>query len=125
MFNKIGDVWVMTFMVMFLMMMVKKFEWGVARALILCIVSSYLVDAFIYYFHIVNPIAKEECPTDDIFCYSSFETEKDYMMMMLQAKSIICAITLLIAVGSFVGTLKLCQYLVVGALFACCYYLNE
>jgi ammonium transporter Rh len=74
----------------------------------------------------VNPIAKDECPTDDLECYSFYNTERsDMMMMMLQAKSIICAITLLIAVGSFVGTLKPCQYVVIGELFACCYSLNK
>jgi hypothetical protein len=60
-----------------------KFEWGVAGASILCIVSSYLVYALIYYFHMVNPIAKEMCVTGDILCYSYDETERDYMMMMM------------------------------------------
>jgi hypothetical protein len=120
MFNKIGDVWVMTFMVMFLMMMVKKFEWGVAGASILCIVSSYLVYALIYYFHVVNPISNNDYSIDNLEYYLDSQSERNYMMMMLQAKSIICAITLLIAVGSFVGLCRCFFWIFVRTLTCYC-----
>lgn len=101
-YSKITDVWFMTFLVIFLMVFIKKYEWAVALASFISIFASFVTYALIYYF-----------------------AESKAWNERIAAESICCAITCVVAIGSFVGTIKTPQYYIVGILFACCYYLNQ
>ena len=101
-FGKTTDIWFMTIMVAFLMMFIRKFEWGVALASLLSAAISF-----------IGFVAIQEFYFDAIW---------DQALVMRGA---ICAITLVIAIGVFLGTIKMWQYLLVGALFAPSYALVE
>lgn len=93
-YNKNQDVWFMLMLVAFLMMFIRKFEWGVALAVLLVTVTSFLAY-----------MAVEEFFFDKAW-------NQDLMLM-----GVICSITVVIAIGMFLGTVKMWQYLLVGAIF--------
>ena len=101
-FMKVKDIWFMTFIFPFLMMFIKKYEWGVVLASLLISAPAFIVFVFI----------------DNVCLGKPFD-------LYLQAKGIICAITAIISLGVFAGTLKYYLYIVVGLLFGFCYYLMD
>jgi ammonium transporter Rh len=102
-FGKNLDIWFMLMLVAFLMMFIKKYEWGVALAVLLSAAGSYIA-----YLAIQQFVFGEEIITQ---------------AMMVRA--VICSITLVIAIGVFLGTVKSWQYLMVGLLFAPVYAFVE
>ena len=88
-------IWFMLMLVAFLMLFIKKYEWGIALAVILSAVGSYVVYLAIHTFLL-----------DEAW-------NQDLMLM-----GVICAITVVIAIGCFLGTVKMWQYLLAGVLFA-------
>ncbi|MDR0198620.1 MAG: ammonium transporter [Methanomassiliicoccaceae archaeon] len=88
-------IWFMLMLVAFLMIFIKKYEWGVALAVLLSAAGSFIVYFFIHDFLLGDA------------------WNQDLMLM-----GVICAITVVIAIGCFLGTLKMWQYLFVGILFA-------
>lgn len=94
-FSKNLDIWFMLMLVAFLMIFIKKFEWGVALAVLLSAAASFVVYLGI-----------QDCYFDAVWNQA------------LLIRSVICAITLVIAIGVFLGTCKMWQYLLVGVLFA-------
>ncbi|MBE6528665.1 MAG: ammonium transporter [Thermoplasmata archaeon] len=103
-FKNIG-VWFMLMMVAFLMIFIKKFEWGVCLAVLLSAASSYLVYCGIHEFW---PYYDE----------AIFATEWGQDLML---GAVICAITYVIAIGVFLGTVKQWQYFLGGIAFAVVY----
>lgn len=101
-FGKNLDVWFMLMLVAFLMIFIKKYEWGVALAVLLSAAAS-----FVMYLGI-----------QDYF----FDAAWDQTLLI---KAVVCAITLVIAIGVFLGTVKMWQYLLVGVGFAIFYSLVE
>jgi len=83
-YNKNQDVWFMLMLVAFLMMFIRKFEWGVALAVLLVTVTSFLAY-----------MAVEEFFFDKAW-------NQDLMLM-----GVICSITVVIAIGMFLGTVKM------------------
>ncbi len=88
------DIWFMLMLVAFLMMFIRKFEWGVALAVLLVTATSFL-----------TYMAVEEL-------YFNQAWNQSLMIM-----GVICSITVVIAIGMFLGTVKMWQYLLVGAIF--------
>lgn len=108
-FGKHLDIWFMTFLIALIMMFIKKFEWGVAVAVLLSAASTYVV-----YFAIIG--------------FMEYNGFADVASMWTQANLIrgsVAAITIVVGIGVFVGTIKSWQYILVGALFAPVYYLVE
>ncbi|NLI74175.1 MAG: ammonium transporter [Euryarchaeota archaeon] len=101
-FGKTTDIWFMTIMVAFLMMFIRKFEWGVALATLLSAAVSF-----------IGFVAIQEFYFGEVWNQA------------LVMRGAICAITLVIAIGVFLGTIKMWQYMLVGALFAPAYALIE
>ncbi len=101
-FAKCIDIWFMLMLVAFLMIFIKKFEWGVCLATLLSAMVCMIVYLGIQdmYFHAVWNIT-------------------------LLVRAAICAITLVIAIGVFLGTCKMWQYMLVGFGFAIVYALVE
>jgi len=95
-------IWFMLMLVAFLMIFIKKYEWGVALAVLLSAAGSFVVYLGIQEF---------------VF---GVEWSQDLMLM-----GVICAITIVIAIGCFLGKLKMWQYLLVGLLFAPVFALVE
>lgn len=95
-------IWFMLMLVAFLMIFIKKYEWGVALAVLLSAAGSFVVYLAIH----------------DLY----FNDPWDQTMMI---GGVICAITVVIAIGCFLGTVKQWQYLLVGILFAPMYVLIE
>ncbi|MCL2711689.1 MAG: ammonium transporter [Methanomassiliicoccaceae archaeon] len=95
-------IWFMLMLVAFLMIFVKKYEWGVALAVLLAAAGSFVVYLFIH----------------DVYF-------KDAWNQDLMLGAVICSITLVIAIGCFLGTVKMWQYLLIGILFAPSYVLIE
>ena len=108
-YTKNMDIWFMLFMVAFLMMFIKKFEWGVALGVILSTVGSFVGYLFMQQF--VMPGL-----TGDAFVGWS----QDVML-----GAVICSITIVIGIGVFLGLCKMWQYLLVGLMFAPAYVLIE
>jgi len=96
-------IWFMLMLVAFLMIFIKKYEWGVALAVLLSAAGSFVV-----YLAIQD------------FVLDTYVWGQDVMLM-----GVICAITVVIAIGCFLGTIKMWQYLVVGLLFAPVFCLVE
>jgi ammonium transporter Rh len=88
-------IWFMLMLVAFLMIFIKKYEWGVALAVLLSAAGAFIVYMFIHQF-------------------AFGDSWNQYWMLM----GVICAITVVIAIGCFLGKLKMWQYLLIGALFA-------
>lgn len=103
-------IWFMLMLVAFLMIFIKKFEWGVCLAVLLSAAGSYIV-----YLFIVTTFGSADGP---IFWNGVWDET-------LMIRAVICAITVVIAIGVFLGTCKMWQYLLVGALFAPVYVLVE
>ena len=101
-FMKVKDIWFMTFIFPFLMMFIKKYEWGVVLASLLISAPAFIVFVFI----------------ENVCLDKPFD-------LYLQAKGIICAITAIISLGVFAGALKYYIYIIVGVLFGLCYYLMD
>lgn len=102
-FNKQLDIWFMTFLIAILMMFIKKFEWGVATAVLLSAAGSYVT-----YLAVSNLV------------FGAISWDETILI-----KAVVCAITVVIAIGVFIGTLKMWQYIMVGILFAPVYILVE
>lgn len=102
-FGKHLDIWFMTFMIAILMMFIKKFEWGIAVAVLLSAAATYVT-----YFGILHFLEPE-------FAW----TQVDLI------RGAVASITVVIAIGCFVGTVKNWQYILVGVLFAPVYYVVE
>lgn len=101
-FGKNLDIWFMLMLVAFLMIFIKKFEWGVALAVLLSAAASFVVYLGI----------------QDIY----FDAVWNQALLI---RAVICAITVVIAIGVFLGTCKMWQYLLVGVAFAFVYSLVE
>lgn len=102
MVSKVKDIWFMTMMIAFLMMFIKKYEWGVFVGTMLSAASSFVMFVFmkvIWFGH-------------------------DYDIGM-QTEGAICAITCTIGIGVFMGTIKSWQYLIAGIFFAMSYYIVD
>lgn len=102
-FGKHLDIWFMTFMIAILMMFIKKFEWGIAVAVLLSAAATYVT-----YFGILQFLEPE-------FAW----TQVDLI------RGAVASITVVIAIGCFLGTVKNWQYILVGVLFAPVYYAVE
>ncbi len=96
------DVWFMLMLVAFLMMFIRKFEWAVALAVLLVTVTSFLTYMAVQEFY--------------------FDRSWDMSLMLM---GVICSITVVIAIGMFLGTVKMWQYLLVGAIFGPVFALVE
>ena len=95
-------IWFMLMLVAFLMIFIKKYEWGVALAVLLSAAGSFIVYFLIHDFLIGDA------------------WNQDLMLM-----GVICAITVVIAIGCFLGTVKMWQYLIAGILFAVVFVILE
>ena len=101
-FGKNLDVWFMLMLVAFLMIFIKKYEWGVALAVLLSAAASFVVYLGIQDFY--------------------FDAAWNQGLLI---RAVVCAITLVIAIGVFLGTVKMWQYLLVGVAFAIFYAFIE
>ena len=101
-FVKNIGIWFMLMLVAFLMIFIKKFEWGVCLAVLMSAASSYLVYAGIHQFGFGD------------------EWNQDLMI-----GAVVCAITYVIAIGVFLGTVKQWHYFLGGIAFAAVYCLVE
>ena len=101
-FGKNLDIWFMLMLVAFLMIFIRKFEWGVCLAVLLSAAASFVVYLGI-----------QTIGMDTLWSQT------------LLIKAVICAITVVIAIGVFLGTCKMWQYLLVGVGFAFVYCLIE
>jgi ammonium transporter Rh len=101
-FIKSVGIWFMLMLVAFLMLFIKKFEWGVCLAVLLSAASSFIVYAGIQEF------------------YFGYEWNNDLMV-----RGAIAAITYVIAIGVFLGTVKQWHYFLGGIAFAVVYALVE
>ena len=96
------DVFFMFMLVAFLMLFIKRFEWSVALVTMLV-----LTVAFPLYFYVQTTI---------------FGAAMDIELVIL---GVVCAITLIIACGMFLGQIKTWQYILVSILFVIAYSVNE
>ncbi|MDR1916861.1 MAG: hypothetical protein LBQ58_09835 [Synergistaceae bacterium] len=94
------DIWFMLMLVAFLMIFIHKFEWSVCLAVLLSSTSSILTYLFMCQY-------VKGMPVEEVF------GTQDTMIA-----GVACAITAVIAIGVFLGTLKTWQYLLVGILFS-------
>ncbi len=101
-FLKNIGIWFMLMLVAFLMLFIKKFEWGVCLAVLLSAASSFIVYAMIQDF------------------YFDAAWNQDLLI-----KAVLCAITYVIAIGVFLGTVKQWQYFAIGIAFAVVYTIGE
>lgn len=101
-FGKNLDIWFMLMLVAFLMIFIRKFEWGTALAVLLSAAASFVV------YLGVQQFALEEL-----------------WSQQLLIRAVICSITVVIAIGVFLGTCKMWQYLLVGVGFGLVYSLIE
>ncbi len=101
-YGKNTDIWFMLMLVAFLMIFIKKFEWGTCLAVLLSAATSYIFYLGIqqFYFH-------------------------ELWSQALMIRAVICSITVVIAIGVFLGTCKQWQYLMIGAWFAVAFSLVE
>lgn len=105
-FSRNQNIWFMLMLLAFLMLFIRKFEWGVCLGVILSASSSFLAYMALQEFFIIgNPI----------------EVWSQNMMI----NGSVCAITLALAIGVFVGTIPSWLYLVTGLLFAPAYIFLE
>jgi len=94
-FNRNMDIWYMLMMVAFVMIFIRKFEWGVALGTLLVAAGSFITYMGIQEFY--------------------FGNAWDQTLMI---RGVVMAITVVIAIGVFLGTIKMWQYLLAGILFA-------
>lgn len=102
-FSKNLDIWFMLMLVAFLMIFIRKFEWGICLATLLSAISSFVVYLAIQDFY---------------FDYGAWDQK-------LLINGVICAITMVIAIGVFAGTCKMWQYLLAGVGFGIVYSLIQ
>jgi len=95
-------IWLMLMLVAFLMIFIKKYEWSVALAVLLSAAGSFVVYLAIH----------------DILSGTAWDQD-------LLLGAVICSITIVIAIGCFLGTVKPWQYLLAGIMFAPVYVLIE
>lgn len=107
-FGKNLDIWFMLMLVAFLMIFIRKFEWGVCLAVLLSAAGSFVI-----YLALVTLI-----PVNGAIPYEVWDQS-------LLINAVICAITVVIAIGVFLGTCKMWQYFLVGVLFAVVYYVVQ
>ena len=98
MFNKNMDIWMMLMLVAFLMLFVRKFEWGVCQAVLLVTTTSFVTFMFIEQFVIGTAVA-------------------DTWNMEMMILAVVCSITAVIGIGVFLGTVKMWHYLAAGVFF--------
>lgn len=103
MYGKNMDIWFMLMLVAFLMIFIRKFEWGTALAVLLSAAGSFIAYLFIQQFYF----------------------GADVWTQALMIRAVICSITIVIGIGVFLGLCKMWQYLLVGILFAPAYALLE
>jgi ammonium transporter Rh len=94
------DIWFMLMLVAFLMIFIRKFEWVTCLAVLLCATSSMV--AYLFLCQYVMGMSAE----------ALFGTQD----MMIAG--VVCAITAVIGIGVFLGTVRTWQYLLAGVLFA-------
>ncbi|MCK8516334.1 ammonium transporter [Methylonatrum kenyense] len=94
-YHKSMDVWFMLMLVAFLMLFIKKFEWGVCLATMLVTAGSFITHTAIQQF--------------------GFGASWSQDLVIL---SVFCSITVVLAIGVFLGTIKMWQYFLAGILFA-------
>ena len=107
-FGKNLDIWFMLMLVAFLMIFIRKFEWGVCLAVLLSAAGSFVI-----YLALATLV-----PVDGAVPYEVWDQS-------LLINAVICAITVVIAIGVFLGTCKMWQYFLVGVLFAFVYYVVQ
>lgn len=96
------DVFFMLMLVAFLMLFIKRYEWGVALATLLVLAVSWPLYLFVHTEIMGEPL--------DIEAVIS---------------AVFAAITLVIAIGVFLGHIATSQYIIVGILFVPAYMFNE
>jgi ammonium transporter Rh len=101
-FHRGQDVAFMLMLVAFLMMFIRRYEWGVARATLLVLVTAWPLYFLLHTELLGNPM--------------------DIEAVIL---SLFAAITLVIAIGVFLGHISTPLYVLVGVLFVPGYMLNE
>lgn len=108
-FNKHLDIWFMTFLIAIIMMFIKKFEWGVAVAVLLSAAATYVTYFAMIWFLEINGNG----------------TMEDMWSQANLIRGAVASITVVVGIGCFVGTVKSWQYIVAGVLFAPIYYAVE
>jgi ammonium transporter Rh len=94
------DIWFMLMLVAFLMIFIRKFEWSTCLAVLLSSVSSMVTYIFL-------------CQKAKGMSFEALFGTQDVMIA-----GVVCAITVVIAIGVFLGTVKTWQYLLAGVLFS-------
>jgi len=105
-FSRNQNIWFMLMLVAFLMLFIRKFEWGICLATVLSASSSFLAYMAIQEF---------------IIGQSPAEVWSQNVMI----GGVTCAITLVIAIGVFIGTIPSWLYLLAGVFFAPAYAFLE
>lgn len=105
-YPKVVDVWFMTIMIAFLMMFIKKYEWGVMLATLLSSATVFIVYSFL------------KAVVFGIHGHREFSYE-------VAAEAILAAIAYAISIGVFVGTIKYWQYIMVGIFFSLAFFLVD
>lgn len=108
-FGKHLDIWFMTFLIALIMMFIKRFEWGIAVAVLLSAATTYIGYFCIMWF----------AEADAIATAGTMWTQANLI------RGAVASITVVVGIGCFVGTIKNWQYILVGFLFAPVYYLVE
>lgn len=105
-YPKVVDVWFMTILIAFLMMFIKKYEWGVMLATLLSSATVFICYSFL---------------KAVVFGHNGHRefTER------VAAEAILAAIAYAISIGVFVGTIKYWQYILVGVIFSLGFYLVD
>lgn len=96
------DIFFMLMLVAFLMLFIKRYEWGV------CLMTMLVLTVSVPLYFAVQTIY--------------FGAAMDMSLIIL---GVVCAITLVIAAGMFLGQVKTWQYIVVSILFVIAYSINE
>ena len=112
MFVKNIMIWFMLMLVAFLMIFIKKYEWGVALAVLVSAAGAFIVYLALAPF-VFDLTLGGSIPYEEVW-------NQELMLM-----GVICAITVVIAIGCFLGKLKMWQYFLVGLLFAPVFLLVE
>ena len=94
------DIWFMLMLVAFLMIFIRKFEWVTCLAVLLCAASSMVTYLFLSQ-HV-----------------KGMSTEALFGTQDMMIAGVVCAITAVIAIGVFLGTVRTWQYLLAGVLFS-------
>ncbi|RJX24215.1 MAG: ammonium transporter [Dethiobacter sp.] len=96
------DIFFMFMLVAFLMLFIKRYEWGV------CLMTMLIISvAFPFYFAVQT-------------IYFGNAWNMDLIIL-----GVVCAITLVISAGMFLGQVKTWQYIIIGLLFVIAYSINE